>query len=92
MKNHLIECTHKMNERNGTFHDYEVNAMKKFRGIIGILITITGFFMIFFSMRNYEGSDGSMMFIGEATAYLALISYIVFCFYGIISIVKRQTK
>lgn len=66
--------------------------MKKFRGVVGILITITGFFMIFFSMRNYEGSDGSMMFIGEATAYLALISYIVFTVYGIISIVKHSTK
>ena len=88
----MLICTHKMNERNGSFHDYEVTAMKKFRGVIGILITITGFFMIFFSMRNYEGSDGSMMFIGEATAYLALISYIVFTVYGIISIVKRPTK
>ena len=66
--------------------------MKKFRGEIGILITIIGFIMIFFSMRNYEGSDGSMAFIGEVTAYLALISYIVFTVYGIISIVKRQTK
>jgi hypothetical protein len=66
--------------------------MKKFRGVIGILITITGFFMIFSSMRNYEGSDNSMMFIGEVTAYLALISYIVFTVYGIISIVKHPTK
>ena len=81
-----------MNERNGSFHGYEVNAMKKFRGVIGILITVTGFFMIFFSMRNYEGSDGSMMLIGEVTAYLALISYIVFTVYGIISIVKHSTK
>ena len=66
--------------------------MKKFRGEIGILITITGFLMIFFSMRNYEGSDGNMMLIGEVTAYLALISYIVFTVYGIISIVKHSTK
>lgn len=48
--------------------------------------------MIFFSMRNYEGSVSDMTLISDITACLALTSYIVFTVYGINSIVKCSAK